>query len=154
MARANEAVAEHFHHNEFRSLRGGVPPGPTEEKLDAFAHFPNLLGHPIRAAGPFELAAVLSETRRQAGAAAVHYRPTAEPEAARTSPVQDPALRPATTELTATSPRPSAATGPRRPPLLTLIKHRMASAAERAGGAPATLREDGAAVLEGPSSEL
>ena len=62
MLAANEAVAEHFTRHEVPFLRR-VHPAPNEEKLEAFAQFADLLGHPIkRAQDRFELQRVLTET--------------------------------------------------------------------------------------------
>src|SRR5262249_4635923 len=47
MLAANEAVAEHLTHHEVPFLRR-VHPAPNEEKLEAFAQFADLLGHPIK----------------------------------------------------------------------------------------------------------
>src|SRR5580704_5214150 len=49
MLAANEAVAEHFTRYEVPFLRR-VHPAPNEEKLEAFAQFADLLGHPMKRA--------------------------------------------------------------------------------------------------------
>ena len=73
MLAANEAVAEHFTKYEVPFLRR-VHPAPNEEKLEEFAQFADLLGHPIkRAQDRFELQRVLSETADKPERAAVHF---------------------------------------------------------------------------------
>ncbi len=55
-------MAEHFSDHDVPFLRR-VHPAPNEEKLEAFAQFADLLGHPVkRAQDRFELQRVLKET--------------------------------------------------------------------------------------------
>ena len=89
MLAANEAVAEHFTRHEVPFLRR-VHPAPNEEKLEAFAQFADLLGHPIkRVQDRFELQRVLSETADQPERAAVHFALLRSLKQATYSPVQD-----------------------------------------------------------------
>jgi ribonuclease R len=89
MLAANEAVAEHFTRHEIPFLRR-VHPAPNEEKLEAFAQFADLLGHPIRRPQDrFELQRVLSETADKPERAAVHFALLRSLKQASYSPVQD-----------------------------------------------------------------
>jgi ribonuclease R len=89
MLAANEAVAEHFDHYEVPFLRR-VHPAPNEEKLEAFAQFAELLGHPIkRAQDRFELQRVLQETAGKPERAAVHFSLLRSLKQAVYSPVKD-----------------------------------------------------------------
>ena len=89
MLAANEAVAEHFSHLDVPFLRR-VHPAPNEEKLDAFAQFADLLGHPIkRPQDRFELQRVLNETADKPERAAVHFALLRSLKQATYSPVQD-----------------------------------------------------------------
>jgi ribonuclease R len=89
MLAANEAVAEHFSRHEVPFLRR-VHPAPDEEKLEAFAQFADLLGHPVkRAQDRFELQRVLSETADKPERAAVHFALLRSLKQAAYSPVQD-----------------------------------------------------------------
>ena len=73
MLAANEAVAEHFALYRYHFLRR-VHPAPKEEKLEAFAEFARLLGHPMeRATDRFELQRVLDATARKPERAAIHF---------------------------------------------------------------------------------
>jgi ribonuclease R len=89
MLAANEAVAEHFNAHEVPFLRR-VHPAPNEEKLEAFAQFADLLGHPMkRAQDRFELQRVLSATADKPERAAVHFALLRSLKQATYSPVQD-----------------------------------------------------------------
>jgi ribonuclease R len=89
MLAANEAVAEHFNHHEVPFLRR-VHPAPNEEKLEAFAQFAELLGHPIkRSQDRFELQRVLRETADKPERAAVHFSLLRSLKQAVYSPIQD-----------------------------------------------------------------
>jgi ribonuclease R len=89
MLAANEAVAEHFTRHEVAFLRR-VHPAPNEEKLEAFAQFADLLGHPMkRAQDRFELQRVLTETADKPERAAVHFALLRSLKQAAYSPVQD-----------------------------------------------------------------
>jgi ribonuclease R len=89
MLAANEAVAEHFTQYEVLFLRR-VHPAPNEEKLEAFAQFADLLGHPIkRPQDRFELQRVLQETADKPERAAVHFSLLRSLKQAVYSPVQD-----------------------------------------------------------------
>ncbi len=89
MLAANEAVAEHFTNQEVLFLRR-VHPAPNEEKLEAFARFAELLGHPMkRAQDRFELQRVLKETAEKPERAAVHFALLRSLKQATYSPVQD-----------------------------------------------------------------
>jgi ribonuclease R len=89
MLAANEAVAEHFTHHEVAFLRR-VHPAPNEEKLEAFAQFADLLGHPMkRAQDRFELQRVLHATADKPERAAVHFALLRSLKQAAYSPVQD-----------------------------------------------------------------
>jgi ribonuclease R len=89
MLAANEAVAEHFTKHEVPFLRR-VHPAPNEEKLEAFAQFADLLGHPIkRAQDRFELQRVLKETSDKPERAAVHFALLRSLKQATYSPIQD-----------------------------------------------------------------
>jgi ribonuclease R len=89
MLAANEAVAEHFTKYEVPFLRR-VHPAPNEEKLEEFAQFADLLGHPIkRAQDRFELQRVLSETADKPERAAVHFALLRSLKQAAYSPIQD-----------------------------------------------------------------
>jgi len=89
MLAANEAVAEHFTRYEVPFLRR-VHPAPNEEKLEAFAQFADLLGHPIkRSQDRFELQRVLQETADKPERAAVHFSLLRSLKQAVYSPVQD-----------------------------------------------------------------
>ncbi len=89
MLAANEAVAEHFTRYEVPFLRR-VHPAPNEEKLEAFAQFADLLGHPIkRAQDRFELQRVLKETSDKPERAAVHFALLRSLKQATYSPIQD-----------------------------------------------------------------
>ena len=89
MLAANEAVAEHFTKHEVPFLRR-VHPAPNEEKLEAFAQFADLLGHPIkRAQDRFELQRVLKETSDMPERAAVHFALLRSLKQATYSPIQD-----------------------------------------------------------------
>lgn len=89
MLAANEAVAEHFTQHEVPFLRR-VHPAPNEEKLEEFAQFADLLGHPIkRAQDRFELQRVLSETADKPERAAVHFALLRSLKQAAYSPIQD-----------------------------------------------------------------
>ncbi|MBM3980959.1 MAG: ribonuclease R [Planctomycetes bacterium] len=89
MLAANEAVAEHFNAHEVPFLRR-VHPAPNEEKLEAFAQFADLLGHPMkRAQDRFELQRVLTATADKPERAAVHFALLRSLKQATYSPVQD-----------------------------------------------------------------
>src|SRR5262249_32444733 len=89
MLAANEAVAEHFTKHEVPFLRR-VHPAPNEEKLEAFAQFADLLGHPVkRAQDRFELQRVLKESADKPERAAVHFALLRSLKQATYSPVQD-----------------------------------------------------------------
>jgi ribonuclease R len=89
MLAANEAVAEHFNAHEVPFLRR-VHPAPNEEKLDEFAQFADLLGHPIsRPQDRFELQRVLSATADKPERAAVHFALLRSLKQATYSPIQD-----------------------------------------------------------------
>lgn len=89
MLAANEAVAEHFTKYEVPFLRR-VHPAPNEEKLEEFAQFADLLGHPVeRAQDRFELQRVLSETADKPERAAVHFALLRSLKQAAYSPIQD-----------------------------------------------------------------
>jgi ribonuclease R len=89
MLAANEAVAEHFTRHDVPFLRR-VHPAPNEEKLEAFAQFADLLGHPIkRPQDRFELQRVLNETADKPERAAVHFALLRSLKQAAYSPVQD-----------------------------------------------------------------
>lgn len=89
MLAANEAVAEHFTRHEVPFLRR-VHPAPNEEKLEAFAQFADLLGHPIRRPQDrFELQRVLHETADKPERAAVHFALLRSLKQAAYSPIQD-----------------------------------------------------------------
>jgi len=89
MLAANEAVAEHFTRYEVPFLRR-VHPAPNEEKLEAFAQFADLLGHPMkRAQDRFELQRVLDATADKPERAAVHFALLRSLKQATYSPVQD-----------------------------------------------------------------
>jgi ribonuclease R len=89
MLAANEAVAEHFTKYDVPFLRR-VHPAPNEEKLEAFAQFADLLGHPLkRAQDRFELQRVLKETSDKPERAAVHFALLRSLKQATYSPVQD-----------------------------------------------------------------
>jgi ribonuclease R len=89
MLAANEAVAEHFTRHEVPFLRR-VHPAPNEEKLEAFAQFAELLGHPVkRSQDRFELQRVLRETADKPERAAVHFSLLRSLKQAVYSPIQD-----------------------------------------------------------------
>jgi ribonuclease R len=89
MLAANEAVAEHFTRHEVPFLRR-VHPAPNEEKLEAFAQFADLLGHPIkRPQDRFELQRVLTATADKPERAAVHFALLRSLKQAVYSPIQD-----------------------------------------------------------------
>jgi ribonuclease R len=89
MLAANEAVAEHFSRLEVPFLRR-VHPAPNEEKLEAFAQFAGLLGHPIkRPQDRFELQRVLRDTEDKPERAAVHFALLRSLKQATYSPIQD-----------------------------------------------------------------
>ncbi len=89
MLAANEAVADHFTQHEVPFLRR-VHPAPNEEKLEEFAQFADLLGHPIkRAQDRFELQRVLSATADKPERAAVHFALLRSLKQAAYSPIQD-----------------------------------------------------------------
>ena len=89
MLAANEAVAEHFANLDVAFLRR-VHPAPNEEKLEAFAQFAGLLGHPVkRPEDRFELQRVLKETADKPERAAVHFALLRSLKQAAYSPVQD-----------------------------------------------------------------
>ncbi len=89
MLAANEAVAEHFTKYEVPFLRR-VHPAPNEEKLEAFAQFADLLGHPIRRPQDrFELQSVLKATADKPERAAVHFALLRSLKQATYSPIQD-----------------------------------------------------------------
>lgn len=89
MLAANEAVAEHFTHHEIPFLRR-VHPAPNEEKLEAFAQFAELLGHPLkRTQDRFELQRVLRDTADKPERAAVHFSLLRSLKQAVYSPIQD-----------------------------------------------------------------
>lgn len=89
MLAANEAVAEHFTRHEVPFLRR-VHPAPNEEKLEAFAQFADLLGHPMkRAQDRFELQRVLDATSDKPERAAVHFALLRSLKQAAYSPIQD-----------------------------------------------------------------
>ncbi|QJW97464.1 ribonuclease R family protein [Frigoriglobus tundricola] len=89
MLAANEAVAEHFTRYEVPFLRR-VHPAPNEEKLEAFAQFADLLGHPMkRAQDRFELQRVLDATADKPERAAVHFALLRSLKQATYSPIQD-----------------------------------------------------------------
>jgi ribonuclease R len=89
MLAANEAVAEHFTKHEVPFLRR-VHPAPNEEKLEAFAQFADLLGHPMkRAQDRFELQRVLTATADKPERAAVHFALLRSLKQAAYSPIQD-----------------------------------------------------------------
>ncbi|MBP3958940.1 RNB domain-containing ribonuclease [Gemmata sp. G18] len=89
MLAANEAVAEHFTTYEVPFLRR-VHPAPNEEKLEAFAQFADLLGHPIkRVQDRFELQRVLTATADKPERAAVHFALLRSLKQAAYSPIQD-----------------------------------------------------------------
>lgn len=89
MLAANEAVAEHFAHNEIPFLRR-VHPAPNEEKLVAFARFADLLGYRIRKPQDrFELQKVLNESAEKPERAALHFALLRSLKQATYSPIQD-----------------------------------------------------------------
>lgn len=89
MLAANEAVAEHFANMDVAFLRR-VHPAPNEEKLEAFAQFAELLGHPVkRPEDRFELQRVLKETADKPERAAVHFALLRSLKQATYSPVED-----------------------------------------------------------------
>ncbi|MBY0456110.1 MAG: RNB domain-containing ribonuclease, partial [Gemmataceae bacterium] len=89
MLAANEAVAEHFTRFEVPFLRR-VHPAPNEEKLEAFAQFAGLLGHPIkRPQDRYELQRVLTETADKPERAAFHFALLRSLKQAAYSPIQD-----------------------------------------------------------------
>jgi ribonuclease R len=89
MLAANEAVAEHFAHNEIPFLRR-VHPAPNEEKLVAFARFADLLGYRIRKPQDrFELQKVLNESAEKPERAALHFALLRSLKQASYSPIQD-----------------------------------------------------------------
>ena len=89
MLAANEAVAEHFAAHEVPFLRR-VHPAPSEEKLEAFAKFAELLGYPLkRAQDRFELQRVLNATAAKPERAAIHFSLLRSLKQAIYSPVQD-----------------------------------------------------------------
>ncbi len=89
MLAANEAVAEHFAAHEVPFLRR-VHPAPSEEKLEAFAKFAELLGYPLkRAQDRFELQRVLNATAAKPERAAIHFSLLRSLKQAVYSPVQD-----------------------------------------------------------------
>jgi ribonuclease R len=89
MLAANEAVAEHFAHEEIPFLRR-VHPAPNEEKLVKFAEFADLLGHRIRKPQDrFELQRVLNETADKPERAAIHFALLRSLKQASYSPIQD-----------------------------------------------------------------
>jgi ribonuclease R len=89
MLAANEAVAEHLTRLDVPFLRR-VHPAPNEEKLEAFAQFADLLGHPVRRPQDrFELQRVLAETADKPERAAVHFALLRSLKQAAYSPVQD-----------------------------------------------------------------
>ncbi len=89
MLAANEAVAEHFNAHDVPFLRR-VHPAPNEEKLEAFAQFADLLGHPMkRSQDRFELQRVLTATADKPERAAVHFALLRSLKQATYSPVQD-----------------------------------------------------------------
>ncbi|MBA4189724.1 MAG: ribonuclease R [Planctomycetaceae bacterium] len=89
MLAANEAVAEHFSKYEVPFLRR-VHPAPSEEKLEAFAQFADILGYRIkRAQDRFELQRVLHETADKPERAAIHFALLRSLKQATYSPIQD-----------------------------------------------------------------
>ncbi len=89
MLAANEAVAEHFAHEEVPFLRR-VHPAPNEEKLEEFAQFAALLGYPVkRPEDRFELQRILKETADKPERAAVHFALLRSLKQAAYSPEQD-----------------------------------------------------------------
>jgi ribonuclease R len=89
MLAANEAVAEHFAHEEIPFLRR-VHPAPNEEKLVAFAQFADLLGYRIRKPQDrFELQNVLNESADKPERAAIHFALLRSLKQATYSPIQD-----------------------------------------------------------------
>src|SRR5213078_4658165 len=89
MLAANEAVAEHFTKHEVPFLRR-VHPAPNEEKLEAFAQFADLLGHPMkRPQDRFELQKVLKVTATKPQREAVHFALLRSLKQATYSPIQD-----------------------------------------------------------------
>ena len=89
MLAANEAVAEHFAAHEVPFLRR-VHPAPSEEKLEAFAKFAELLGYPLkRAQDRFELQRVLNATAAKPERAAIHFSLLRSLKQAVYSPIQD-----------------------------------------------------------------
>ena len=89
MLAANEAVAEHFAAHEVPFLRR-VHPAPSEEKLEAFAKFADLLGYPLkRAQDRFELQRVLNATAAKPERAAIHFSLLRSLKQAVYSPIQD-----------------------------------------------------------------
>lgn len=89
MLAANEAVAEHFTRHEVPFLRR-VHPAPNEDKLEAFAQFAAILGHPVkRVQDRFEIQRVLTETADKPERAAFHFALLRSLKQATYSPVQD-----------------------------------------------------------------
>lgn len=89
MLAANEAVAEHFTAHEVSFLRR-VHPAPNEDKLEAFAQFAAILGHPIkRPQDRYELQRVLDATADKPERAAFHFALLRSFKQATYSPVQD-----------------------------------------------------------------
>ncbi|MGL6072781.1 MAG: ribonuclease R [Fimbriiglobus sp.] len=89
MLAANEAVAEHFAHQEIKFLRR-VHPAPREEKLVEFATFAEILGYPMkRATDRFEIQRILKETASKPERAAIHFSMLRSLKQATYSPIQD-----------------------------------------------------------------
>ncbi|MDY3556537.1 RNB domain-containing ribonuclease [Gemmata sp. JC717] len=89
MLAANEAVAEHFTAHEVSFLRR-VHPAPNENKLEAFAQFAAILGHPIkRPQDRYELQRVLDATADKPERAAFHFALLRSFKQATYSPVPD-----------------------------------------------------------------
>jgi len=89
MLTANEAVAAHFSKLGVPFLRR-VHPAPSEEKLDEFAQFAELLGHRMkRSQDRFELQRLLNDTVDTPERAAIHYAMLRSFKQATYSPIQD-----------------------------------------------------------------
>jgi len=89
MLAANEAVAEHFGRLGVPFLRR-VHPAPDPRKLEEFAAFATLLGHPVRKPQDrFELQKLLIETADKPERAAIHYSMLRSLKQAAYTPIQD-----------------------------------------------------------------
>ncbi len=89
MLAANEAVAEHFGRLGVPFLRR-VHPAPDPMKLEEFAVFAGLLGHPVRKPQDrFELQKLLMATADKPERAAIHYAMLRSFKQATYTPVQD-----------------------------------------------------------------